>query len=116
MKRQSSLIFVGFAFGIACLAIGAIQEDNIIKNYYVVQDKPYKKDGSDYEREHCKLDLYMPKGCENFPILIWFHGGGLKIGDKNVELITQLGKLLAAKGVGVAIVNYRLYPKVKYPE
>ncbi|MDD4060813.1 MAG: hypothetical protein PHW08_08980 [Kiritimatiellae bacterium] len=37
---------------------------------------------NDYVREQCKLDLYLPKSAAKpFPLLVWFHGGGLQGGD-----------------------------------
>jgi acetyl esterase/lipase len=62
-----------------------------------------------YQKERCKLDLYYPKEVENFPTVVWFHGGGLKSGNKSVP------ELLKEKGIAVATVNYRLHPKVKAP-
>lgn len=63
----------------------------------------------DYQKERCKLDLYYPVGVKNFPTVVWFHGGGLKGGEKEVP------DLLKDKGIAVVAVNYRLHPKVKAP-
>ena len=60
----------------------------------------------DYQKERCKLDLYYPVGVKNFPTVVWFHGGGLKGGEKEVP------DLLKDKGIAVVAVNYRLHPKV----
>jgi len=66
--------------------------------------------GSDeYIAERCVLDLYYPKQNENFPTIVWFHGGGLTGGNKFIP------NELKNKGVGIVAVNYRLYPKVKAP-
>lgn len=62
-----------------------------------------------YQSERCKLDLYYPKGIKNFPTVVWFHGGGLKAGNKSVP------EQLKEKGIAVVAVNYRLHPKVKAP-
>ncbi len=59
-----------------------------------------------YQSERCKLDLYYPNGIKNFPTVVWFHGGGLKAGNKSVP------EQLKRKGIAVVAVNYRLYPKV----
>ena len=53
------------------------------------------------------MDVYYPEGIKNFPTVVWFHGGGLKAGNKSVP------KLLKEKGIAVVAVNYRLHPKVK---
>ena len=30
----------------------------------------------------CLLDLYVPSNVSNFPVIVWFHGGGLTSGGK----------------------------------
>lgn len=63
-----------------------------------------------YISERCVLDVYYPKNIKNFPVIVWFHGGGLKGGNKEIP------EALKEKGVGVVAVNYRLSPKVKSPK
>lgn len=60
-----------------------------------------------------KLDLYIPKGQNDFPILVWIHGGGLHGGDKSKA--AEVAERFALEGFGVAVLNYRLSPAVKYP-
>lgn len=80
----------------------------------VLTDIAYKTgDLSDYEKERCKLDLYLPSGQTGFATLVWFHGGALKGGDKKGN--NTIARSLARAGVAVVSVNYRLSPKVKYP-
>jgi acetyl esterase/lipase len=82
----------------------------------VLKDVPYRQgEISEYERERCKLDLYLPTGRTNFATIVWFHGGSIKSGDKAGEIATAFGRRFAADGVAVASVNYRLHPQVKYP-
>ena len=33
------------------------------------------------DRDGCELDLYIPQGVSNFPVVVWFHGGGLTGGE-----------------------------------
>ena len=63
-----------------------------------------------YIAERCKLDVYFPKKEKGFPTIVWFHGGGLSAGNKEIP------SALKEKGVCVVAVNYRLYPKIKSPE
>lgn len=70
---------------------------------------------SEYERNRCELDLYLPEGASGFPTLIWFHGGGLTVGDKAGEMEVDIARSLAARGVAVAMVNYRLSRQVNFP-
>lgn len=57
------------------------------------------------------LDLYLPD-CESFPVVIYFHGGGIVGGNKKERFL----EYLQAKGVAVISANYRLYPDAAYPE
>jgi len=82
----------------------------------IEKDIPYKTSAtlSDYEKERCKLDLYLPEGKSDFPALVWFHGGALETGDK-AELKT-IAEWLVGNGIGVVSVNYRLSPKAHFPD
>lgn len=69
---------------------------------------PYRPDGGDaYVDERCRLDVWLPEGAKDFPVVIWFHGGGLEGGSKSIpdELKNQ--------GIAVVAPNYRLTPRVK---
>lgn len=57
------------------------------------------------------LDLYLPD-CESFPVVIYFHGGGIVGGNKKERFLEHL----QAKGVAVISANYRLYPDAAYPD
>ncbi len=70
---------------------------------------------SEYEAQRCKLDLYIPPGGKHFATLVWFHGGGLKGGSKEGGETPKIARALAADGIAVASVNYRLSPKATYP-
>ncbi len=62
-----------------------------------------------YKNERCRLDIYYPKDLKNFSTIVWFHGGGLTGGVKEIP------NALKEKGFAVVGVNYRLSPKVKAP-
>jgi acetyl esterase/lipase len=83
----------------------------------VLKDLPYKAgDGlTEYERERCKLDLYLPDGAKGFATVVWFYGGGLEGGDKGQRVNVAIATELARHGVACAAVNYRLSPKASYP-
>jgi acetyl esterase/lipase len=64
-----------------------------------------------------KLDLYLPKGAKDFPMMMFVHGGAWKSGNK--ELYAPLGENFAKQGIGTAIINYRLSGSsstVKHPD
>ena len=58
------------------------------------------------------LDLYLPDG-DTFPVLVYFHGGGLVRGDKAKAVFYEE---LQEKGVAVISANYRMYPEAAYPD
>ncbi len=66
-------------------------------------------DVTDYQRERCKLDVYYPENQKGFATIVWFHGGGLKGGNRSIP------SGLKNQGIAVVPVNYRLYPKIKCP-
>jgi acetyl esterase/lipase len=68
--------------------------------------------GSNTDVRH-RLDLYVPVGAKNYPVMIYVHGGGWKSGSKTLYI--GLGRAFARHGIGVAIINYRLSPKVLHP-
>ncbi len=77
-----------------------------------VKDVAYYE-GKDADPVRHKLDLYLPKGKKNFPVLLFVHGGTWKSGKK--DLYAPLGEVFAKNGVGMVIVNYRLSPAVQHP-
>jgi acetyl esterase/lipase len=82
-----------------------------------VPDLAYKSgDLSAYEQERCKLDLYLPKNETHFPVLVWLHGGGIKINSKDTLESQVVGMRLASEGIGVAVINYRLSPQGQFPD
>ncbi len=103
MKRI--LLFLVFAL---CSVPLFSQEYNTIQNIHYYDDKTDKSDA--YINERCVLDVYIPKNIKNFPTVIWFHGGGLTGGQKEIP------EALKNKGIAVIGVNYRLSPKVNAPK
>jgi acetyl esterase/lipase len=72
------------------------------------------RDADDYRH---RLDLFLPKGLRDYPVLVFVHGGAWMIGDKScVGLYSAVGRFFARHGVGVVLPNYRLSPGVRHPE
>ena len=110
-----------FAFVIA-FALTARAEPPLPDGVTVLADVAYKSGGalSEYETQRCKLDVYLPQDGKDFATLVWFHGGGLKNGDKggtkdDSAKTPQIARSLAAAGIAVVAVNYRLSPKATFP-
>jgi acetyl esterase/lipase len=82
-------------------------------NAEVRKDVSYVESTDAYRQQRCKLDLYLPDGKRDFPMIVWFHGGSITAGDK--KSCERLAQMFVAHDIGFAAVNYRLSPKVKYP-
>ena len=82
----------------------------LAQGYQQVNDIPYTVKTDAYSLERLKLDVYHPEGVTDCPVVVWFHGGGLEGGNK--EIPTQLKE----KDLVVVGVNYRLLPRVTVRE
>ena len=69
--------------------------------------------GANHADDKDKLDIFMPEGLANAPVVVYFHGGGLQNGTKTIG--EGLGRQLAARGIGLVSANYRLSPAVMHP-
>ena len=79
----------------------------------VIEDVIYSDDAPGQ-----KLDIYLPKGIANPPLMIWIHGGGMIFGTENTIKYDEGAKLLEVlikNGIAVASINYRLASEVKFP-
>jgi acetyl esterase/lipase len=64
-----------------------------------------------------RLDLFLPKGHKDYPVVVLVHGGAWMVGDNRCcGLYSSLGEFLASRGVGAVLPNYRLSPRAKHPE
>ena len=77
--------------------------------YRLLTGIPYREEGDPYMKDRCRLDLYYPADGKPFSTVVWFHGGGITNGFRNVPIP------LRNKGVAVLAANYRLNPRVEAP-
>lgn len=84
------------------------QDYKTIKNIHYYEENINKSDV--YINERCVLDIYIPTNVKNYSTVIWFHGGGITGGEKEIP------ESLKNKGIAVIGVNYRLSPKVNAPK
>lgn len=99
---------------IACAVLLAIsassvtayaEETSVHKGIYYGPDE-----ATPYQKERCQLDIYLPPGQkEKFPVLIYFHGGGLTGGNRG-------GPNLASQGICLVAPSYRLSPQAQCPD
>ena len=76
----------------------------------IIKDIDYVGYGNPEQR----LDVYLPEG-ERFPVLVYFHGGGIETGDKT-NGAECFFPYLVKQGIAVVSANYRMYPRAVYPE
>lgn len=87
--------------------VSAQQQYITEKNIHYYADSVNKSD--EYINSQCILDVYYPKDVKNYATIVWFHGGGMTGGEK------QIPKALKEKGFAVIGVEYRLSPMAKAP-
>ncbi len=96
---------------LACLlAIIATGQERQRSEYKLETGIPYNQDAGEYAAQRCVLDFYYPSDIKGFPTIVWFHGGGLEGGQKEIP------EGLKDSGIGIIGVNYRLLPKADVKE
>ena len=78
----------------------------------VVKDIDYVA-GVEYPEGKDRLDLYIPQGVRNAPVIFSLHGGALSMGDRREE--SFVGQRFAAAGYLTVVASYRLSPQVSHP-
>jgi acetyl esterase/lipase len=101
--KKIILLLSFFLIGIGAFAQKTDYETKQNIQYY---SAPVNRSDS-YINERCVLDIYYPKNTKGFSTIIWFHGGGLTGGSKEIP------EALKNKGFAIIGVNYRLSPKAK---
>jgi acetyl esterase/lipase len=128
--RKSNLIFINALFSIATLIASDHQVLSQSISDYELQTNVFYRDASnesvklqtnvfyrdasnesvtEYMKERCILDIYYPKNTSGYATVVWFHGGGIKAGNKFIP------EWLKNQGIAVVAVNYRLSPRVSCP-
>lgn len=73
-----------------------------------------KSPGADAREQ--SLDVYAPATGERRPIVVWFHGGGMKGGDKaHPGIIVLKPDFFVSRGFVFVSANYRLAPHHVHP-
>jgi acetyl esterase/lipase len=117
LKRHPQRFAEHVCLSLACLCAGGctaltafdtlVPKDGGVE--LVARDVPY---GADPRQ---RVDVYRPRGrCgEALPVIVFFYGGSWSSGTKSGY--SFVGRALASRGFVVAIPDYRLVPKVRYP-
>ncbi|MFD1770631.1 alpha/beta hydrolase [Sphingobacterium suaedae] len=76
--------------------------------YETVENISYIDDTTDnYQAQQCQMDIHYPTSGALKPVVIWYHGGGLTGGRREIPTF------LKNKGLVVVGVGYRFAPKVR---
>ena len=104
--KKNLIFLILFTFQISAFAQN--------KEYVLKQNISYYESSTNkpdrYQTEKCVLDIYYPKDMKDFSTVVWFHGGGLTGGGKEIP------EALKNKGICVIGVGYRLSPNVVCPK
>ena len=103
-------VIAAFCVGLAWPAANASAADAYAVR--VVRDISYLQ-GTSYPDQKDKLDVYVPEGRRNAPVIVSYYGGALMAGDKRENEF--IGQRFASAGFVTAVVNYRLSPGVAHP-
>jgi acetyl esterase/lipase len=101
--RLLSLLVLGLA-GLPAGAAAAGIKEKLDLRYYPGRDRH-------------TLDVFAPAEARDLPVVVFVHGGGWLVGDKNFfGVYRRVGRFLASNGVVAVAINYRLSPRVRHPE
>ena len=82
----------------------------IAADYRYERNIAYRQTNDAYADSMCRLDIAYPSDAKDAPVVVWFHGGGLTGGKREIP------EALLKEGLIVVGVEYRLSPKVTIPE
>ena len=80
--------------------------------FTVVRDIDYVPQ-TEYPGGKDRLDVYVPQGATNAPVIFSIHGGLLMAGDRREDAF--VGRRFAAAGYVTAVISYRLSPQASHP-
>lgn len=110
MKKTAFFLLFLVVVGTTSFAQGPSRQ-TIQYEYATIKDIKYREANDvAYNNSRCMLDIYYPTNKENYQTFIWFHGGGLTGGNREIP------EALKDKGFAVIGVGYRLSPEVTVAE
>lgn len=100
----------------ACLLRASVQTVDVCEGGREVRDVAYWE-GDDFDSAKHRLDLYLPSGPGPHPVVVFVHGGGWRLGDRQQlgGSYIKLGRRMAAQGLLAVVISYRLAPEFKHP-
>ena len=100
MKKHLVLVVFSLAMVVSAFA----------QEYKYDKDILYKGTPDAYTEKMCRVDVAWQEGTKGRPVIVWFHGGGLTGGWREVP------KALLKDGAVVVGVGYRFVSEVSIPE
>lgn len=118
-----ALFATGCATQLDTLGAGLAFERALLPLDQTLLDLPYRVDPAAHPDKH-RLDLFLPDPAttpKSWPTLIFIHGGGWTSGDRamssfGIDPMRNIGRFYAKRGIGTAIVSYRLQPDASWRE
>lgn len=107
MPRRLYLILLCALILSSCSAADLLNATIPREGYVITRDIAYGT------QPRQKLDIYLPDHAQHLPLIVFFYGGSWQKGSKSDYRF--LGQALTEQGFAVAVVDYRLYPEVRYP-
>jgi acetyl esterase/lipase len=111
---RSALFIIALFVAAGFSATGQKKQNEAVKKAYRLEENILYRDSlkeqlDEYALKNCRLDLYYPPDTKAFATVVWFHGGGLSGGNKEIP------EMLKKQGFAVVGAEYRKNPKVKCP-
>jgi acetyl esterase/lipase len=111
---------------VSSFATSTLYDDVDLGDTRVLPDLAYAREaeGPDVDPKQ-RLDLFLPSpdaaGDRPWPVVLFVHGGGWTEGDRGFtyggrDIYGNVGRYLAARGVGAAVISYRLQPRATWQE
>lgn len=102
------------------LGVGIFYDEADLPEENVRRDLAYLPDGLPKHRLNLFLPLADSVRQRPWPVLVFVHGGGWTEGDRDLtyggaDLYNNVGRFFAARGIGTAVISYRLLPDVRWP-
>ena len=111
MKCSARLIALTFTAAIV-LVLALVPAAAQSHTVSLVHDVDYVAN-ADYADGKDRLDIYVPDGARNAPVIFSIHGGALEAGDRHEERF--VGQRFAGAGYVTVVISYRLSPDVSHP-
>jgi acetyl esterase/lipase len=112
MKHSARLIASTLAAAAIVLVLDVLPAAAQSHTVGVVRDVDYVAN-ADYSDGKDRLDIYIPDGARNAPVIFSIHGGALEAGDRREERF--VGQRFAGVGYVTVVISYRLSPDVSHP-